>query len=83
MSALSDIQREIDRLMALAEHEAGRKFSPAQQRWAKAQRLQVNVGTSAEQSILAITGDPQLPDAIDDVPVVRTEAFDGFEVVIR
>jgi hypothetical protein len=82
MSALASIQREIDRLMQLADVEAGQPFSPALKRWAKAHRLQVQVGVSAERSILAVTGDATLPEAIDDVPVVRTPEFEGFQVVV-
>jgi hypothetical protein len=82
MSALSDIAREIDRHLALCEREAGQPFSPAAKRYARAHQMQVHVGKSAERSILATTGDERLPHSIDDVPLVRTEAFDGFELVL-
>lgn len=82
MSALSDIQRVIDCHLALCEREAGQPLSPAAKRWARANRMQIQVGASAERSILATTGDDKLPDAIDDVPLVPTEAFDGFELVL-
>lgn len=82
MTALNDIQRDIDRTLALAEREAGHPLSPAAKRWARAKRLKVMVGASAAQSIIAATGDEGLPETIDDVPVERTENFDGFEVVI-
>lgn len=82
MSSLSEIQRDIDRLMRLAEQEAGKPLPPAAVRFAKAYQMQVQVGQSAELSIIATTGDKTLPEAIDDVPVVRTDAFTGFEVVV-
>lgn len=82
MSALSDIQREIDRHLALWEREAGQPWTPAAKRYARASYMQVNVGKSAERAIIAETGDGSLPDTIDDVPIVLTEAFDGFELVL-
>jgi hypothetical protein len=82
MSALSDVQREIDRMMQVCELAAGQPIAPAEKRYAKAHRMQVRVGIAAEHSIIAVTGDEVLPETIDDVPVVRVDDFTGFEVVV-
>lgn len=82
MSALAEIQRRIDALIAGVEAENGAPLPPAAKRFAKAERMRVQVGPSAAQSILAVTGDGKLPESIDDVPVRTTKAFNGFEVVV-
>lgn len=82
MNALASIQRDIDRTLGLADGEAGIPFPPAAKRYARAKFMQVQVGVSAERSILAVTGDETLPETIDDVPVVRTSEFEGYAVVL-
>lgn len=70
-------------MIGLAEYELGQPLTPAAKRFAKENRLQVQVGISAERSILAVTGDENLPASIDDVPLVTTSEFEGFAVVIK
>jgi hypothetical protein len=82
MGALADIQRGVDRILATAEEEIGQPLTPAARRWAKEQRIFVRVGESARRAILAETGDPDLPETIDGVPLRLTDDFAGFAVEI-
>jgi hypothetical protein len=83
MSALADIQREIDRMMRLAEREAGQPLGAggkAVREGAHGCRSGRQIG---ERSILAVTGDPSCRKRSTTCRWWDwTEAFDGFEVVV-
>jgi hypothetical protein len=86
MSALDEVREAIERTIRLAEREIGQPMTPAAKRYARAERMRLKVGRSAARGIIAELhrefGNEELPGMIDDVPVVRTDEFDGFELVV-